>query len=106
MRHAPAEGAPLSATVLVPARNEKGNIEPLVRRLPDFSPDIEILFVEGHSQDGTAEEIERVIAAYPDRDIKLLVQGGQGQGRCRAQGLRRGAGRRAHDPRRRYDRPA
>ena len=80
MRHAPAEGAPLSATVLVPARNEKGNIEPLVRRLPDFSPDIEILFVEGHSQDGTAEEIERVIAAYPDRDIKLLVQEGKGKG--------------------------
>ncbi len=75
-----AEGAPLSTTVFVPARNEKGNIEPLVQRLPDFCPDIEILFVEGHSQDGTAEEVERVIAAYPDRDIKLLVQDGKGKG--------------------------
>ena len=75
-----AEDAPLSTTVFVPARNEKGNIEPLVQRLPDFCPDIEILFVEGHSQDGTAEEVERVIAAYPDRDIKLLVQDGKGKG--------------------------
>ncbi|MDA0704851.1 MAG: glycosyltransferase, partial [Proteobacteria bacterium] len=71
---------PLSATVVVPARNEKGNIEPLVRRLPQFCPDIEILFVEGHSQDGTLEEMERVAAAYPDRDIKVMVQDGRGKG--------------------------
>ncbi|MBT5415380.1 MAG: glycosyltransferase [Rhodospirillaceae bacterium] len=72
--------APLSATVVVPARNEKGNIEPLVQRLPAFCPDIELVFVEGHSQDGTLEEMERVAAAYPDRDIKVLVQDGRGKG--------------------------
>lgn len=71
---------PLSATVVVPARNEKGNIEPLVQRLPQFCPDIEIIFVEGHSQDGTLEEMERVAAAYPDRDIKVMVQPGRGKG--------------------------
>ena len=71
---------PLSASVVVPARNEKGNIEPLVRRLPEFCPDLEIVFVEGHSQDGTLDEMERVAAAYPDRDIKVLVQDGRGKG--------------------------
>ena len=69
-----------STTVLVPCRNEKGNIENAVKRLPNFCSDMEILFVEGGSKDGTTDEINRVIAAYPDKDIKLLVQNGQGKG--------------------------
>jgi ubiquinone/menaquinone biosynthesis C-methylase UbiE len=71
---------PKSATVLIPCRNERGNIEGAVRRLPQFCDDIEILFVEGHSQDGTLEEIHRVMAAYPDKDIKVLIQDGKGKG--------------------------
>jgi SAM-dependent methyltransferase len=71
---------PASATVLVPCRNEKGNIENAVKRLPQFAPDLEILFVEGHSKDGTYEECERVKAAYPDRDIKVFRQPGKGKG--------------------------
>jgi SAM-dependent methyltransferase len=69
-----------SATVLVPCRNERGNIENAVKRLPRFAPDIEIMFVEGHSKDGTYEECERVKAAYPDRDIKVFRQPGKGKG--------------------------
>jgi SAM-dependent methyltransferase len=69
-----------SVTVLVPCRNEKGNIENAVTRLPCFAPDMEILFVEGHSRDGTYEECERVRAAYPARDIKVLRQDGKGKG--------------------------
>lgn len=70
---------PLSATVLIPCRNERGNIEAAVHRLPRFCDDIEILFVEGHSTDGTLEEIHRVIDACSDRDIKVLVQDGIGK---------------------------
>lgn len=69
-----------STTVVVPCRNERGNIENAVRRMPAFAPDIEIIFVEGHSKDGTFEECERVRAAYPDRDIKVMRQGGKGKG--------------------------
>ncbi len=68
-----------SATVVIPARNERGNIEPAVQRMPDFCDDIEIIFVEGHSQDGTLEEIRRVAAAYPKRDIKVMQQPGKGK---------------------------
>ena len=68
-----------SATVVVPARNEKGNIEAAVRRLPRFVEDLEIIFVEGHSNDGTWEEIERVRGAYPHYDIKALRQPGKGK---------------------------
>lgn len=71
---------PLSATVVIPCRNERGNIEPAVRRIPKFCEELEIIFVEGHSQDGTFEEIERVIAAYPGKSIKVLRQNGEGKG--------------------------
>lgn len=70
----------LSATVVVPCRNERGNIEAVVKRLPKFCDDIELIFVEGHSTDGSIEEIRRVISAYPDRDIKVFVQDGTGKG--------------------------
>lgn len=68
-----------SATVVIPARNERGNIAPAVQRIAVFCPDIEIIFIEGHSQDGTYEEMERVRAVYPQHDIKLMRQPGKGK---------------------------
>ncbi len=68
-----------SASVVIPVRNERGNIAPAIARLPRFTDDLEILFVEGHSRDGTWEEIARVIAAQPDRDIKAMRQPGEGK---------------------------
>lgn len=68
-----------SATVVIPARNERGNIEPAVLRVPAFCDDIEIIFIEGHSKDGTAEEMARVKAAYPNHDIKTMTQPGKGK---------------------------
>jgi SAM-dependent methyltransferase len=70
----------LSTTVVVPCRNERGNIDAAVRRMPAFCRDIEIIFVEGGSRDGTWEEIQRVIAAYPQHDIKAFQQTGTGKG--------------------------
>jgi hypothetical protein len=69
-----------SATVLIPCRNEEGNIENAIKRIPCFCKNIEILFVEGHSQDNTLSEIHRVIKSYPDHNIKVLVQDGKGKG--------------------------
>ncbi len=80
LRQATAPAEALSATVLIPCRNERGNIEPAIQRMPRFAPDQEILFVEGNSQDGTYEEIERVIEAYPDWKIRALKQDGRGKG--------------------------
>lgn len=77
---AAADATPPSVTVLVPCRNERGNIEDAVRRLPRFCPDMEILYVEGHSQDGTYEECLRVRDAYPQLDIKVMRQPGKGKG--------------------------
>lgn len=68
-----------SASVIVPARNERGNIDAAVRRISPFAENLEIIFVEGHSSDGTWQEIQRVIAAYPERNIKAMQQPGKGK---------------------------
>jgi len=69
-----------SVTVVVPCRNERGNIEEVVRRMPRLGEDVEIVFVEGRSEDGTLDEIHRVMRAYPQWDIKVVVQDGLGKG--------------------------
>jgi SAM-dependent methyltransferase len=69
-----------STTILIPCRNEKGNVENAVKRIPKFCNDIEIIFVEGGSQDNTFEEIQRVIEQYPNKDIKVYKQDGKGKG--------------------------
>lgn len=76
-RKAPEE---ITCSIIVPCRNEKGNIEDAIKRTPDMGKHMEFIYVEGGSQDGTLEECERVKAAYPDKDITVLVQDGQGKG--------------------------
>jgi len=71
----------LSASILIPCRNESGNIENAIRRMPRFGSSQEILFVEGNSSDNTFAECERVRDAYKDSwDIKVLKQDGKGKG--------------------------
>lgn len=67
-------------SVVCPCRNERGNIAEVVRRLPAMGSHTELIFVEGHSRDGTLEECRRVALAHPERDIKVLVQTGRGKG--------------------------
>jgi SAM-dependent methyltransferase len=70
-----------SASILIPCRNESGNIESAIQRMPRFGASQEILFVEGNSSDNTFAECERVRDAYKDSwDIKVLKQDGKGKG--------------------------
>ena len=77
----------LSVSVIVPCRNEKGNIEDAVRYIPEMGRRTEIIFVDGNSTDGTVEEIEKQIKLHPDRDIKLIHQG---QGKGKGDAVRKG----------------
>lgn len=70
----------VTCSVIIPCRNERGNIEQAVLRTPDMGKHTEIIFVEGHSQDDTLKECEKVKAKYPHKDIKVLVQDGKGKG--------------------------
>ncbi len=80
MRELPAPAYWPSVSIIVPCRNERGNIEAAITRLPQFGSRQEIIYVEGHSQDGTYEECERVRDAYADRCIKVFRQEGKGKG--------------------------
>ncbi|HTD66514.1 MAG TPA: glycosyltransferase, partial [Candidatus Limnocylindria bacterium] len=70
----------LRCSVVIPARNESGNIEDAVKRVPDMGRGTEIIFIEGGSSDNTWEEIQRVAKAYPQRDIKMMQQQSKGKG--------------------------
>ncbi|MBD3391371.1 MAG: glycosyltransferase [Chitinivibrionales bacterium] len=69
-----------SVTIVIPCRNERGNVRPALDRLPQFGTRQQIIFVDGRSTDGTPEEVRRAIEDRRDRDIRLLVQNGTGKG--------------------------
>jgi hypothetical protein len=70
-----------SVSVVVAARNEAGNIENIVKRLPKMGAHDELILVEGNSTDHTWEEIQRVQAAYQHQlNIKIAQQPAQGKG--------------------------
>jgi glycosyltransferase involved in cell wall biosynthesis len=66
--------------VVIPARNEAGNIAPAIERLPELGRFTEVIFIEGHSSDNTWDEIERVCSNYqgPMR-LKKFRQTGKGK---------------------------
>ncbi len=64
-----------SVTVVIPCRNERGNVREAVERTPAMGSHTELLFVDGNSSDGTVEEIEQVIREQAGRkDVKLIHQ--------------------------------
>lgn len=67
-------------SVIVPARNEAGNIAQIFARTPEMGAGTELVFVEGHSQDDTFSVIEQEIAAHPERKCQLHRQAGVGKG--------------------------
>jgi glycosyltransferase involved in cell wall biosynthesis len=70
----------LSVSVIIPARNEAGNIAAAVERIPTMGTGTELIFVEGHSRDDTWSQIQRTAAEHPHLSIKILRQTGKGKG--------------------------
>jgi glycosyltransferase involved in cell wall biosynthesis len=69
-----------SCSVIIPARNEAGNIAAAVARTPQMGKGTELIFIEGHSTDNTWEVLQQVQAAHPDRSIRVLKQQSKGKG--------------------------
>jgi SAM-dependent methyltransferase len=70
-----------SVSIVIPARNESGNIENAILRMPKFGKHLEIIFVEGNSTDDTWQKIIEIQSKYCDsHDIKILQQPGKGKG--------------------------
>jgi glycosyltransferase involved in cell wall biosynthesis len=67
-------------SVIVPARNESGNIEKILKRVPELGCQTELIFVEGHSSDNTFETIKNLIESSDDKKCRLFQQTGTGKG--------------------------
>jgi glycosyltransferase involved in cell wall biosynthesis len=78
-----------SVSVVIPARNESGNIENAILRLPKLGKHTEIIFIEGNSTDDTWLKIQEIATKYSNtHDIKIGQQGGKGK----ADAVRKGFG--------------
>jgi len=71
---------PPKVSVVIPARNEAGNIPEIFTRVPQMGSGTEMVFVEGHSKDDTYATIGSWIAKNPDTEAKLFKQTGTGKG--------------------------
>jgi len=70
-----------SVSVIIPARNESGNIENAILRIPQMGKHTEIIFIEGNSTDDTWETIQKISEKYKNtHDIKITQQNGKGKG--------------------------
>jgi ubiquinone/menaquinone biosynthesis C-methylase UbiE len=77
-----------SVSVIIPARNESGNVESAILRTPHMGTHTEIIFVEGNSKDDTWQRIQEMYLKYKDiRDIKITQQDGNGKGNAVRKGF-------------------
>lgn len=89
----PREKANPSVSLIVACKDEKGNIAELVERTPAFDGELEMVFIDGHSKDGTQEEILRLQALHPEKNIRLMDQGAtRGKGAAVHLGMREAKG--------------
>ena len=79
----PERECDVTVSVVIPCRNEHGNVQPAVDRIPNMGKNTEIIFCDDKSTDGTADEVRRMQALYPDRDIRLV----EGPGICKAENV-------------------
>jgi hypothetical protein len=73
----------VSVSVIIPCKDEKGNVEDAVRRMPQLGGQTEIIFCDDQSTDGTVEEVRRVASCYPERHIRLE----HGPGICKSKNV-------------------
>jgi glycosyltransferase involved in cell wall biosynthesis len=78
--------------VIVPARNEAGNVRQIFERIPAIGRETEIIFVEGHSTDRTYEVIKEHLPLAGSRSCLLLRQEGSGKGDAVRFGFSRATG--------------
>lgn len=78
-----------SVSVLIPTRDEAGNIAGAFKRTPKMGKWTELIFVDGNSTDGTVEAIEAGIAQHGHEwERAILIP--QGNGRGKGDAVRKG----------------
>ncbi|MAT42498.1 MAG: glycosyl transferase [Anaerolineaceae bacterium] len=80
-------------SVVVPARNEAGNIKNIIDRIPEMGSGTEIIFVEGGSKDETYETIKHYLESnYRNRNMVLYKQHGKGKADAVQLGFKKASG--------------
>lgn len=70
---------PPRVSVVCPCRNEAGNVDKIVSRLPQMGSGTELIFVEGGSSDDTYERCLKIQNSYPEMHVKVYKQAGKGK---------------------------
>ncbi|MCD6355955.1 MAG: methyltransferase domain-containing protein [Anaerolineaceae bacterium] len=83
----------VTVSIIIPARNEAGNIESIFKRVPPEFKDPELIFVEGHSTDNTLNEIKKQIKLHPSIKSTVYVQSGTGKGDAVRLGFSKASGK-------------
>jgi glycosyltransferase involved in cell wall biosynthesis len=66
-------------TVLIPCRNEAGNVEAIFKGIQELKDVREFIIIEGNSTDRTYEELLNSLNASEDSRIRVIKQTGQGK---------------------------
>ena len=83
----------VSVSVIVPARNEAGNIAAAIQRTPLMGARTELIFVEGGSTDDTWNVIQQAVASYSGPlQLSCYQQPGRGKGDAVREGFDRATG--------------
>jgi SAM-dependent methyltransferase len=73
----------VTVSVIVPCRNEEGNVQQAAERIPAMGLQTEILFCDDKSTDGTVAAVQRMQTLHPEKEIRLI----EGPGICKAENV-------------------
>lgn len=73
-----------SVSIIIPARNEEGNISKIIPSIPKFGKWQEIIFIEGNSTDNTWNKIVEITNKPTRSSLKLLRARQTGKGKADA----------------------
>ena len=81
-----------SVSVIIPCKNEAGNIYPALQRCPSMGLSTELIFVDGHSRDNSAEVFTKLPTEYEGKKVSWFTQSGKGKKNAVEEGFARATG--------------
>jgi len=77
----------MSKSILIPAKNEEGNLHELISRIPDFDSKFETIIICGPSKDNTLEKALQLKNLFLQKNIKVLEQSQNGKANAIWEGM-------------------
>ncbi len=77
----------LSKSIIIPAKNEEGNLEELITRVPLFEENYEVIIVCGESRDNTYKKSVEIQEKFTSLNIKVIKQTKNGKANAVWEGI-------------------